>query len=146
MTTVRRGSLEDLERLIELSRRYCEADFHDFDATRARAGFVPLLVDDEFGAVWMICNEDPVGYAVVTWGWSIESGGRDALLDEMYVDDPGAGSGALALSHIIEDCRRRGLPRIFLETESHNEGARRLYRRYGFQAENSIWMTLDLGE
>lgn len=132
--------------MIELSRRYCQADLHQYDEARARAGFLPLLVDDEFGAVWMICDEDPVGYAVVTWGWSIESGGRDALLDEIYVDDQGAGNGALVLSHVIEDCRRRGLPRIFLETESHNEGARRLYRRYGFQTEDSIWMTFDLEE
>lgn len=30
-------------------------------------------------------GEPPLGYAIVTWGYSLESGGREALLDEIYL-------------------------------------------------------------
>jgi GNAT superfamily N-acetyltransferase len=45
---------------------------------------------------------------------------------------------------MIDDCRRRGARRIFLETERPNESARRLYARHGFTPDDSIWMSLDL--
>lgn len=34
---------------------------------------------------------------------------------------------------------------MFLETESPNEGARRFYRRHGFEADDSTWMSRELG-
>jgi len=33
---------------------------------------------------------------------------------------------------------------MFLETETHNERARRFYSRQGFEADDSIWMSRDL--
>ena len=85
--------------------------------------------------------EGVCGYAVVTWSWSIESGGRDGLLDEIYVSRRDSGLGSRAIDAILQDCRARGLPRLFLETETANEDARRLYERHGFAVEDSIWMT-----
>ncbi len=132
---------EDLERLLELCMRYCQADGHVLDAVGATAGFTPLLESDEHGVVWVVERSGRVvGYAVVTWSWSIESGGRDALLDEVYAETSGEGLGSVLVAHVVEDCRLRGLPRIFLETERANHDARRLYRRFGFEEEDSVWM------
>ena len=39
---------------------------------------------------------------------------------------------------------RRGVKRIFLETELANDGARRLYGRHGYQVDTSIWMSKEL--
>jgi GNAT superfamily N-acetyltransferase len=33
------------------------------------------------------------GYLVITWGWGIESGGREALIDEIYVTPEYRGQG-----------------------------------------------------
>ncbi len=88
------------------------------------------------------------GYAVVTWGWSIEAGGAEAVLDEVFVDDRGEGMGSGLIEHLLADCRARGMARVFLETESHNERVRRLYARHGFVVDDSIWMShdfIDLG-
>ena len=144
--TLARALPEDLGTLLAMCRRYCELDGHVFDEPTARSGFAPLLDGDCHGVVWLICDDgpDPAGYAVVTWGWSIESGGPDALLDEIYVDRRGRGLGSAAVVEIIEDCRRRGFIRVFLETERHNLGARRLYSRFGFREEDSVWMSKDL--
>ena len=153
MTTfVRRARPGDLQTLIELVGEYCEADEHDFDEAVVRSGLEPLLVDDTYGAIWMIDpDSDPNsdhnladGYIVVTWGWSIEIGGLDVVLDEFYVRSRGQGKGSEALRVVEAECRRRGVKRIFLETELANEGARRLYERHGYVADTSIWMSKEL--
>lgn len=141
MGDVRKAGPGDLDTLLELCRRYCQVDDHVFEAETARSGFAPLLESDEHGVVWVVERSGRmVGYAVVTWSWSIESGGRDALLDEVYVEPSGEGLGSVLVAQVMEDCRRRGLPRIFLETERANHDARRFYQKLGFAAEDSVWM------
>jgi GNAT superfamily N-acetyltransferase len=136
---IRRAEPGDLDRLIELHRGFCDIDDHPFDAQRARAAFLPLLSDDSRGVVWIM---DPAeGYAVLTWGWSIEAGGLEAVLDEIFVTRRGEGRGTALLEHVVADGEQRGLSRIFLETESHNRRGRALYERCGFVAEESVWMT-----
>jgi len=141
---VRRAVPADLDALVALHQRFCAVDGHPFDADRARRGFAPLLDDDRHGVVWLTAS----GYAVVTWGWSIEAGGAEAVLDEVFVDDRGEGVGSGLIEHLLADCLARGIARVFLETESHNERVRRLYARHGFVVDDSIWMShdfIDLG-
>jgi GNAT superfamily N-acetyltransferase len=108
----------------------------------------PLLADDALGQVWLACSEDdePVGYAVLTWGWGLESGGREGLLDEIFIDRGrrGDGLGGRLLEHVITAARVAGCRTFFLETERPNDAARRLYRRYGLVEEDSIWMRSEL--
>jgi GNAT superfamily N-acetyltransferase len=139
---VRRAEQSDLEVLVELSAEYCVADGHEFVEATVRSGFGPMLGNDDHGTVWMIDDTD--GYAVVTWAWSIEIGGFEVVLDELYVRTSGRGKASAALLVVIDDCRRRGARRIFLETERPNESARRLYARHGFTVDDSIWMSLEL--
>ncbi len=143
--TVRRATPDDLDIVLALVEEYCTADDHPFDLPVAADGLAPLLTDDEHGVVWLLEVDGRVdGYAAVTWGWSIEIGGLDVVLDEIYVRSRGHGSGGTLLSVLETDCRRRGVRRIFLETERPNEAARRLYRRHGYAADDSIWMSKEL--
>lgn len=147
-TDVRRAQPDDLAILLPLVAEYCAADGHTYDEDVVRAGLEPLLVDDRLGTVWLIDPDRLAGtadgYAVVTWGWSVEIGGFDVVLDEIYVRSRGQGKGSAALRVIEDDCRARGVKRIFLETELANERARRLYARHGFEADTSIWMAKEL--
>jgi len=138
---IRRAGPNDVGTLVELHRAFCAADDHPFDAVRAEGAFAPLLDDDTHGVVWLV--DDPRAYAVLTWGWSIEAGGPEAVLDEVFSSQRGMGVGRALIDHLIADARRRGIVRIFLETERHNERARELYRRHGFVADDSIWMSLE---
>lgn len=139
MSLLRRADVADESLLLELIREFCELDRHPYDEARLRSALAPLLGGDDLGVIWII--GDGRGYAVVTWGYSLESGGRDALLDEIYLRDRGRGVGAAAMREILADLDRRGLPRMFLETEAHNEQVRRFYARLGFREEDSIWMS-----
>jgi GNAT superfamily N-acetyltransferase len=140
---IRRARLDDLDQVVSLSAEFNEIDGHAHDDARVRAALHPLLRDDELGLVYVF-GEPPTGYAVVTWGYSIESGGRDALLDEIYVRTRGQGLGGAAFEEVLDDLRRRGLTRMFLETERPNNRVRSFYTRHGFKEDDSIWMSREL--
>lgn len=139
---IRLATSDDLDAVTALVAEFCEVDDHEFDADRVQRALRPLLAGDAFGVVWLVVGANaPVGYAVVTWGYAIESGGRDALLDEIYVRDRGRGAGGELLETMLADCRRRGMSQMFLETEAHNERVRGFYARHGFAVDPSVWMS-----
>lgn len=135
---IRRARSDDLAALLDLVAEYCAADGHEFERATAEAGLAPLLADESRGVIWV--TDDLTAYAVVTWGWSVEAGGAEAVLDEIYARHQGRGTGTQLIEQLVADCTERGIKRIFLETEQPNADARRLYARHGFTAEASIWM------
>lgn len=139
MAGIRRAGPGDLDRLVDLHREFCAADAHPFDIGRATAAFAPLLDDDRHGVVWIV--DSPPAYAVLTWGWSIEAGGAEAVLDEIFVSTRNAGVGSSLIQHLLADGRRRGLARVVLETETGNHRVREFYERQGFRVDAAIWMT-----
>lgn len=141
MFSIRRAGRADFPVLDELVREFYSVDGHAYDETRISCAFGPLLDGDEFGQVWLF----DTGYAVVTWGYSIESGGRDALLDEFYVRNRGQGIGGLAVEAVHGKCVERGVTRMFLETERANGRAREFYTRHGFVIEDSVWLSRSAG-
>lgn len=140
---ISRARLDDLELLGMLSAEFNELDGHAHDESRVRAALDPLLRDDALGVVYLF-GEPPNGYAIVTWGSSIESGGRDALLDEIYLRSRGEGIGGDAFEEVLDDLRTRGIARMFLETERPNDRVRRFYAHHGFKEDDSIWMSREL--
>jgi len=146
MGTIARAGTDDLPDLLPLIAAFCEIDRHPYDEATVTAALGPLLADDQLGQVWLVRAEPgaaPVGYAVVTWGYSLESGGRDALLDEFFVAQRSQGIGSTALREICAACVAAGASRMFLETEAHNTRVRRFYGRLGFVVEDSIWMSTE---
>ncbi len=142
---IRRATPGDLTAVLGMVEEYCAADGHRFDPGTAIAGVGPLLADDRYGMIWLAHDGDrPEGYAVVSWGWSIEVGGLDVVLDEIYVRHRGNGIGGRLLETVELDCRARDVRRIFMETERPNDRARRLYERHGYVADTSIWMSKEL--
>lgn len=141
----RLATADDLDALVALGRRYCEADGHDFHEDRTRRAFAGLLAEPRWGTVLLAeLGGATIGYAVVTFGYSIESGGVEALLDEVYLDVRGEGLGSILLDRVLAEARGRGAHRLFLETEAANERARAFYLRHGFAQDDSIWLSTDL--
>lgn len=145
MDGIRRATADDEPELLLLCEEYCHADGHRFDRATVLGGLRPLLADDERGVVVVAEAGGTLdGYVVATWGWSIEIGGLEVVLDELYVRDQGRGTGGRLIEAIEAECRARNALRIFLETERPNERARRLYARHGYVADDSIWMSKEL--
>jgi len=147
MADIARARPDDLDDLLTMNAEFALTEGHRPEPDRARHGFAPLLTDDTHGVV--LIARDPttrraLGYAVICLGWSIEVGGREAVLDEIYTRDRGTGLGAEFLRRIDDTCARLGVLRIFLETEALNHRARNLYARHGYDEQDSIWMSKDL--
>jgi len=140
-SVIRRAAPGDLALLLELVREFYAIDRHEYREACLLESIPPLLADDTLGVIWLI-GEPVDGYAVITWGYSLESCGRDALIDEIFVRSREAGLGSRALRQISDDCRGRGMKRLFLETESHNQRVRAFYARAGFEVDDSVWMSL----
>jgi len=142
---IRRAAPADLDALLPLVTEFYEIDRHPWDEKVVTDALGPLLDSDQYGQVWVATRAGiPIGYAVVTWSYSLESGGRDCLLDEFYVRDRGAGIGSAILAHAFASAAAAGASRMFLETEAHNSRVRAFYARHGLVEEDSIWMSRDL--
>lgn len=153
---LRRAGADDRSLLLALIRGLYECEHIPFDEARAARGVDGLLADPALGGVWVIervieragaageRGGDPIGYAVLTLGYSLEFGGRFALLDELFIREEhrGAGAGRQVLVRIEEICRGLGLQAVRLEVERTNRAARELYRKVGFKAHDRDLMTL----
>ncbi len=148
MSVIRRAGPADEDDLVQMVREFYELDQHPFHLDRVLSGLRPLLVDDALGQVWVVVDPEgvfvPAGYVVLTWGWSLESGGREALLDEFYLRGRGQGLGTKALADVIKEAAAAGAATVFLETEAHNQRSRIFFGKAGFALEDSVWMSVEL--
>jgi GNAT superfamily N-acetyltransferase len=137
---IRRATDADLDVLVPLVSEFYLVDRHEFDPAVVRAALGPLLAGDEHGVVLLVGRPEPVGYAVVTWGYSLEAGGRECVLDEIYVRERGGGLGTALIAAAMDAARAGGALRMALETERPNSRARGFYQRHGFAVDDSIWL------
>lgn len=132
----RRAMLADKAMLLELMAAYYAFDGHHFDAAKSSAVLDEFLADDRFGLAWLIEVDGAIaGYMALCIGFSLEFGGRDAFVDELYLYEPyrGQGLGRAALAHMIAEARRLGIKALHLEVAEDNARARRLYEALGFE-------------
>ena len=147
MATVRRALASDESAVLPLLRAYCEEVGTEFPDEHLLEGLNPIIADEQIGDVLIASQgDDLIGYLVMTWGWGIESGGREALIDEMYVvpNQRHAGVGTLLMTSALSRAKDRDTKVVFLETEQDNPESRALYDRLGFEIESSIWMSRKL--
>ena len=134
---------EDGEKLLSMVARYHAAEGIDLsDEARADA-VAPLLAGSPLGAVWFIGPKmAPVGYVAVSFGWSIEMGGMDAFIDELWVREKvrGRGMGSEALAALIPALTEAGVKALHLEVSDGNP-AERIYKRAGFKRRSFTLMT-----
>ena len=115
-----------------------------FDEKRRRRIFGEFVSDESLGRAWIIWDGDKaVGYVVLTLGFSFEYGGRDAFIDELYVDEKhrGRGIGRQMMDFVAEQAREMGVNAVHLEATHNNEPAIELYRRAGYFVHERFLMT-----
>jgi len=111
-----------------------------------------LLVNPSAGLVFLVCEPDSrVGYLVLSFDFSLEYGGRNAWIDELFIrpEFRGKGIGSKVLDFAIQAAHECGAKVLHLEVNRGNP-AIDLYRRHGFEDHNrylfSKWLTGDHGE
>jgi GNAT superfamily N-acetyltransferase len=134
MHQIRPARLEDIPALITLMAEfYGESNYHLPEAN-ARAAFATLLADPRLGGVWIAwVDDEPVGHAVLTVGFSMEFGGMRGFVDDLFVRRPARGRGVATalLDAVMRECDTRGVRALLVEVGPDNAAARRLYERAG---------------
>ena len=143
MLAIRPANSADQESVLALLRIYCDEANTPLSDDHLLAGLVPLLTKNQHGVVLVAEEEKIIGYSILTWGWGIESGGMEALVDEMLIHPSrrGEGIGEMLLQATLERAKQAGVKVVFLETEKDNPRSRKLYSKVGFEEESSIWMS-----
>ena len=144
MTRFRPAKGQDLQAVIHMMDGYYAEDGYPFDRRQAEDALRELIRTADLGRLWVaVDGETVVGYLAVTLGYSLEYGGRDAFVDELFIhqDHRRRGLGREALEVAEAFCQERGVKRLHLEVEAHRQAAARLYRRLGFAIHDRILMS-----
>jgi ribosomal protein S18 acetylase RimI-like enzyme len=142
MIRIRSAALDDVAEVLPRSRSLMAHEAIELGDDVLEAALRRLLADASLGGVWLIEDNGVVGYAIVTYGYDLEFGGRDAYLTEFWIDDSyrGRGAGTTVLDLLADELRTRDIRALHLQVRPENP-ARRLYERAGFTASPRLVMT-----
>ena len=132
--------------LVDLARAFHGEDRHPLSAA-GEAALHRIASGEPMARCWLIRRAGQViGYLVLTLGYSIEHGGRDGFIDDLYLvpSARGGGFGTAVLDFALEQARLLGIITLHLEVDPKNERATSLYRSRGFAENGRRLMSLRL--
>ncbi|SMX41858.1 GNAT family N-acetyltransferase [Actibacterium lipolyticum] len=134
---------DDINRVLPMIASYhAHAGIQTTEQQR-RDALTALYGEDIQAAIWLIGPaRAPVGYIAVSFGFSIELGGRDAFIDEFFIRDAvrGRGMGSQALHLILPMLKQMGIKAVHMEVDHQNTAAAKLYERAGFRARSQNYL------
>jgi ribosomal protein S18 acetylase RimI-like enzyme len=133
---IRRATTEDIPLLVNMMQEfYAESNFM-LDRQWATTSFSKFLSDNSHGAAWIGSHHsDPAGYVVMTIRFSMEYGGLDAFIDDLFVRVPyrRQGLGRILLDELFAECQRRKVLAVHVEVGQNNIAANALYSTCGLR-------------
>lgn len=148
-TAIRRVEIDHVAALLDMMQRaHTDAGFA-FDREIAKAAFTTLLKDHQRGVAWIALRDlKPQGYIVLTFKLSMESGGFDAFIEDIFVyrEARRKGVGSALMSEAMAECRRTGVCAIHVETGASDEAATNFYAACGLKNRERTILTSILRE
>lgn len=144
MIEFRLAETSDIDILIPFIQALHEHDNLPFDEAKTRQALISLVGNQTLGEAWLIFHETNIaGYLVIILGYSLEYHGKDAILDEIFIQEGfrGLGIGKKAILFAEERCRSLGVQALHLEVERANISAQNFYRKAGFEDHDRYLMT-----
>jgi len=146
-TAINLGGPADDERLLSLMARYHEERGLDYDDAHRAKVAAPLLEGSPLGAVWLIGPQRaPLGYVLVTFGWSVRLGGMIGWVEEVFIRPSvrSRGIGTEVLHAIAVTLGPAGIEALQVRVDG-DERLARFCKRVGFgRTEDHRIMTDDL--
>lgn len=135
MKSLHLASPEDLPRLLPLVAAFHEHQGFNTSPEHQHDAVLPLLEGIPHGAIWLIGpRRAPVGYVAVSFGWSVQHGGMDAIVDEVFVRSAvrKRGMGSDAINGLAKALKEGGIKALHLETDQNDETLTRFFQRCKF--------------
>jgi ribosomal protein S18 acetylase RimI-like enzyme len=146
MITLRLAGVDDVHDVLPRTAALNAHESIVLEPAALEAALRKLLAAPELGRLWLVERDgEPVGYAMVTFGYDLEFSGRDAWLTELWIDDDarGGGAGQAVLALLEPELKALDVRAVHLQVRPENP-ARRLYERSGYVASPRIVMTRTL--
>ena len=132
---------------MDLMTRYHDEAALPYDDTHRAAVAGPLLDGSPLGAVWLIGpKSSPLGYVMVTFGWSMPHGGMVGWLEECYIRPSvrGRGIGTEVLHAVAVNLGRAGMQAMHaILPAADPDAAARFCARAGFRPLPGVRMMTD---
>lgn len=146
METIQRrpAHSSDIDALLLMMERFYAIDGYPFTKEKTRASLTEFLSDNALGNIWIIADgSQSVGYIVLAVIYSFEFGGKNAFVDEFYLEPEyrGKGIGRQVMDEVCAEAKTLGIHALHLEVEHHNSRALELYRSFRFSDHHRILMT-----
>lgn len=123
---------DDVEPLLAMARAFHAEDGHALSDAGAQAVHA-VCAGDPMAVAWFLCADGArVGYAVLTFGFSIEHGGRDGFIDDLYLLPQARGRGLGTAAMAMLEQVAAALQALHLEVARDNPRAEALYRQRGY--------------
>lgn len=150
MTQLTLAKPEHRDVLIKLVEDFHREEGVQSTETSRSEGLMPLLEGSPHGVVYLAGpTRAPIGYVVIRFGWSLEFGGMDGFVDEIYIRPGvrGRGIGTELLTALPKRLAAAGLKAMHLEVDRENMKARALYAKLGYRPrERYMLMTRSFGD
>jgi GNAT superfamily N-acetyltransferase len=133
----RAATVGDIPVLVDLMEEFHAEAGYPLDREQAAASFAALLENPALGAVWLLRDgAAPAGYVVLTLRFSMEYGGLEAAVDDLFVRPPSRRHGLArrAIEALFQECERRGVLAVQVVVGRDNPAAQALYRGFGLVA------------
>ncbi len=118
-----------------IARRRAEGTGAAIDAVAGEALAEPLVRGGPEGAIWLIGPvRAPLGYAIVTFGWSFTLGFREAWIEDVFVRDTvrRRGIGRAVIHAVLVSLGRGGIAAIHARVDAVDTTGQLFCRGSGF--------------
>lgn len=129
----------DIPLILPMMQEFYAIDGYPIDLDKSGLLFSEFVADPDLGRAWLIYSQNEiVGYAILTFVFSFEYGGKIAFIDELYVSEKarGRGIGKTSVMFLQAEAAKLSLKLLYLEVEQHNSNAQKLYIAAGFDIHN----------
>lgn len=148
MTAVHLAKPDDLARLGPLVDAFHQEMGVVLAPAERDVAIEPLLQGSPHGVVYLIGPQRaPIGYVIISFGWSLAYGGMDGRVDEIFIRAGvrGRGIGSEVIAGLSKALGQAGLKALHLDIGRDDSKAQAFYEKLRFQRRDThMCMTMKL--
>ncbi len=136
----------DAARVADLMGRYHQEAGHPYDEAHRAAVVDPLVDGSPLGAIWLIGPQRaPLGYVMVTFGWSVPLGGMVGWLAEVFIRPSvrNRGIGTEVVHAVAVSLREAGMKAMHAHMTEPDSDAGRFCRKVGLTTADPVTLLTD---
>lgn len=142
--TFKTATNSDRDLLLTLTKEFYQIEHLTYNVEVLNKCFDEIFTNDNLATIWIIyADREPAGYLVLTFGYSLEFHGKDALIDEFYIRETyrSQGIGKQTLEFVKTTCQSLGIKALHLVVAHENHRAKTIYQKAGFTEHERYIMT-----